>query len=370
MVSPLAYPPYIGGVETHVWDISRRLVTRGHEVEIYSTDPSCRLERVKDISGVRFRRFSCIAPAGIYNFSTGLYRSLRKANADVVHCHSYQNFSMLAAALAKSHNHIPLVASLHLGASKVGRLPYKLYDPSFGRIAVRSADKIVCVSPVETSLISPLKGIGRRLVLIPNGIDLEEISLYLQRAKLQKGNRGTVRIVHVGRLEKRKGVLAVIQAFREIAPLGNVELWVVGEGPLRMALLEAIRSANLRDKVQVRSHLSRRDLYEILACSQIFVLPSEFEAHSIALTEAMAFGLVPVVTSVGGNPFIVSSGLNGFLMEYPPDTRAISNVLRRMLRDPPLMNSLGRAAMRKAQEFNIERNVAALEDLYYSLGRH
>ena len=368
MVSSLAYPPYIGGVESHVWEVSKRLVKKGFDVEIYSTDPSGKLGRITEVDDIKIRRFPSFAPNGIYHLSRGLYLSLKNAHADIIHSHGYQGFPMLASALAKVQNGIPLIVTLHCGFRKVGRLPYLIYDSLFGRIIFHRSDRIIIVSPIEMELIGELLKVKEKIRLVPNGVDLKAISSYLTQMGA-RFSQSPVKLLFAGRLEKKKGLVFLVKAFREIAHR-DVELSIVGDGPFKQKLVKFIRKLKLQDKVHVKERLTQAELYELYAESHIFVLPSEFEAHSIALTEAMAFGLVSVVTNVGGNRFLVLNGVDGFLLKkYPPDIRELSNVLLQLVDNRELMHRMSENAIREAQQFDIDRMVEHLEMMYQSVGR-
>jgi glycosyltransferase involved in cell wall biosynthesis len=87
------YFPYIGGLETHVAEISRRLVTKGFEVEILTTDPSGTLPREEMVNGLAVRRFKSWAPGEAYYFSGALKKFLaeKASGYDIVHAHAYHS---------------------------------------------------------------------------------------------------------------------------------------------------------------------------------------------------------------------------------------------------------------------------------------
>lgn len=365
MVSPLAHP-YTGGVESHIWEVSNRLVSKGFDVEIFSTDPSGRLAKITEANGVTIRRFPSYAPNGIYHFSRRLYLSLKNVHADVIHSHDFKGFPMLAAALAKAQNRIPLVVTLHYGFTKVGRPVHAIYDFLLGKVIFQRADVIIVVSPVEMSLIDELHKVKGKIRFVPNGVDLEEISTYMSN-KFKIDDHPLIRLLYVGRLEEKKGVHFLIKALQKIKQK-DVELSIVGEGPFKQRLVKLVRQLELNDKVCIRGRITHSRLYELYAQSNIFVLPSEFEAHSIALTEAIAFGLVPVVTNVGGNKFMVTHGTNGFLIQYPVDINELSKALLKLIDNREMMHIMSRKAMEKARWFDIDRVVGRLQTIYRSIG--
>ncbi len=114
------YSPYIGGVETHVEEISKRLVRMGHEVTVISTDPSGKLPKEEVIDGVKVLRFPAFAPGDAYYMSPSLRSYVKKAGEfDIVHAHGYHAFPAYFASFTKApkfiftphyhgHGHTPL----------------------------------------------------------------------------------------------------------------------------------------------------------------------------------------------------------------------------------------------------------------------
>jgi glycosyltransferase involved in cell wall biosynthesis len=96
------------------------------------------------------------------------------------------------------------------------------------------------------------------------------------------------------------------------------------------------------------------------------VLTSRHEGLPISLLEAMALGLAPVVSAVGGVPEVVTDGRDGILLE-PGDPIAFATALQDLASDPARRNELGRAAAARASDFDIRRTQAELERRYRSL---
>lgn len=113
-VSPRFYP-YVGGIETHVREISRRLIREGIEVEVLTTDPSGELEKTQILDGVLIRRFRSFAPGEAYFLSCNLEQYLRKHSDsyDIVHAHSYSAFPSAHAARTKTQNKFVFTPHYH-----------------------------------------------------------------------------------------------------------------------------------------------------------------------------------------------------------------------------------------------------------------
>lgn len=99
-VTPRFYP-HIGGVETHVYEIAKRM--KEFEVEVLATDPSGRLSKAEEIDGIRVKRLKSFAPSDAYFFSPELWRYLKKHSKDydLIHAHNFHAFPALYAALSK-----------------------------------------------------------------------------------------------------------------------------------------------------------------------------------------------------------------------------------------------------------------------------
>ena len=110
-VCPLFFP-HFGGIETHVREISKRLVKLGVDIKIYTTDPSGKLPKEENIDGVEVHRFRSYAPNSLYYFSPNLFFELGKLKrAKIIHVHSFPDFPSLSAALVKDIIKKPMVLS-------------------------------------------------------------------------------------------------------------------------------------------------------------------------------------------------------------------------------------------------------------------
>ncbi|WP_457550752.1 glycosyltransferase family 4 protein, partial [Archaeoglobus sp.] len=174
-VCPRFYPD-IGGVETHVYEISKRLA-KHFEVEVLTTDPTGRYSKVEEIEGFMVRRYKSIALSNSYYFSFDMYRFLKKHSSDydIVHAHNYHAFPALFAALTKNKSRLVFTPHYHgRGHSFIRDLLHKPYK-ILGRRIFEKADAVICVSRFERNLI--LKNFNvdsSKLFVIPNGVNLDE----------------------------------------------------------------------------------------------------------------------------------------------------------------------------------------------------
>jgi len=362
------YYPYVGGVENHVKKISERLAAKGFNVTVLTTDPSGQLPRNEEINGVKVERFPVFAPNQTIFFSRSLHKILKGLKADIIHAHGYQALTMLSVAMSKSYNRIEYITTLHLGFSKIGKWVYSFYNPIFGRYIFDGAAKIVIVSPATLSSIPLLSKYKGKIEYIPNGVDIFKIDSCLKKYGHSFDDK-RLRIVSVGRLEKKKGLGVFIEALRRMEDKGLC-LHVIGEGPYEKVLRGTLSNLSCKFEIKFFGRVSDEELFRNYAQSDIFVLLSEYESHSIALTEAMGFGLVPIVSNVGGNPYVVAQGVNGFLLEYPIEIQDLVDVLLLLRENREMLRKMSQNAKDTARErFDLENTVEALERVYNECSR-
>jgi sugar transferase (PEP-CTERM/EpsH1 system associated) len=174
----------------------------------------------------------------------------------------------------------------------------------------------------------------------------------------------------VGRLaavkDQRAIILALAHIFRE-SPQQRQTLRciLVGDGPERAALTVAIAQHGLEELVWLAG--DREDIPDLLACMDVFVLPSLGEGISNTVLEAMATGLPVIATRVGGNPELVQDGVTGLLVPVA-DVPALAAAIVALADDPCLCERMGRAAVQRVTtEFDWERTVSAYLQIYDEL---
>ena len=279
------YYPYIGGVETHVKEISERLVMQNINVEVLTTDPSCKLPEEEIINGVKVRRFKSYAPGDNYHFSTQLkrYLAINSNLYDVIHAHSYHDFPALYVAKSPTLKRFIFTPHYHGKGHSFFRsllhLPYRMW----GKKIFERADKVICVSNYEKNLIlDHFREAKEKTIVIPNGVNLSEFPKY---TKMVSSHHGKV-VLYVGRLEKYKGVQNLIRVLPLLGP--NTTLQIVGNGPYKSSLVNLTKKLCQQNNVQFFERLEREELLRKYVNADVFVLLSSHEAYSICVAEALA----------------------------------------------------------------------------------
>lgn len=143
----------------------------------------------------------------------------------------------------------------------------------------------------------------------------------------------------------------------------DFRLVLVGGGPLEVDVRREARARGLTSTVVFTG--PRVDVPRLMDCFDVFVLSSMQEGLSIALVEAMALGKPPVVTRVGGLPEVVVDGAG--VVVPARDPRVMADELVRLIADPARRRRIGEAARRRAEDFDIRRAVARIEEVYAEL---
>lgn len=288
--------PFGGGTETHVLEVGRRMAAAGHRVTVLTGDPTGgELAAEETIEGIRVLRSPARPRGRDWCLAPGIFLNLLRAPPDIVHIQGYHTFSapmgMLAAILTKT----PFVVTFHSGGhssrfrSGIRGTQQKL----LGTLA-KHAEQLVGVSRFEAEHFSDRMRIPRdRFVVVPNGAELPK------PVDGSASQEGGPLIISLGRLERYKGhhrALAAFAVLRQTLPEARLRL--LGSGPYQDELKRQIRELGLAGQVEIGAipAAERTEMARVIAASALVVLLSDYEAHPVAVMEALSLGR-PVLTS-------------------------------------------------------------------------
>jgi len=179
------------------------------------------------------------------------------------------------------------------------------------------------IQPISNFLALWAKGIGAGcpIEVVPNGVDLEIFKSAWQLKNLQKRI-----IITVSRLVEKNGVRSLIEAMKDV----EGELWIIGDGELRMELGKLVEDLRMNQRIRFFGHLPPAEVFSKLSQASVFVRPSLSEGLGNAYLEAMAVGLPAVGTPIGGIPDFLTDGETGWFCEAN-NPHSIANKIKHIL---------------------------------------
>lgn len=276
-------------------------------------------------------------------YAPRLLRWIRRERIRIVHTF-FETADLWAGSLAKLGSDAVLISGRRdLGIRRNWRLNilYRMLGAMFDQVQVVSDQ--VGAYVIEADRVAPDK-----VVTVPNGVELDLIPKRGSGAELCSRLNlpaGRPVIATVSNIRKVKGIDVLVRTAAQVCRKHPEALFVVAGRVLDAAYqaeLELLaKELGVRENVRFVGQLE--DPLQLLAQSDIFLLPSRSEGMSNALLEAMASGLPVVATSVGGNCQLIQDGQTGFLTP-PEDAGAAAARIVDLLENPSLAQALGRAA--------------------------
>jgi glycosyltransferase involved in cell wall biosynthesis len=299
-----------------------------------------------------------------------LIRYLRRQRADLLH--TQLEFADNLGSMAARVLSIPVVATLHTfdnpprGTRIYWRLRLRWWSLRY------FCSRVIAVSEGARQHHIRMGNLGpEKVVTVYNGIDLSAFMRLDEADRLAKRQSLGIPpyapvLITVAVLRPAKGIqhlLEALSAIIEVIP--DVRYLVVGSGEYDNSLRELARTRGIADRVIFTG--VRNDVPDLLAISDVFVLPTLDDALPTVLAEAMAAQKPIVASNVGGVPEMVEHGRNGLLVS-PADPGSLAAACIRLLQDERQAQAMARAGWEVAeQRFNIHTQVQQLGDLYQEL---
>jgi N-acetyl-alpha-D-glucosaminyl L-malate synthase BshA len=239
-------------------------------------------------------------------------------------------------------------------------------DPSFHsitRFSILRSDAVTAVSEyLRRETVQRFDIPAESIEVIPNFVDLQRYRRDLEGChRSQLAPNGEKIVIHISNFRPVKRVDDVVRAFARASRRVPARLVMVGDGPCRGLAQQVAEEEGVAGRVAFLGKQS--SVAELLACSDVLLLPSESEAFGLVALEAMACGVPVVATAVGGIPELVPNGEAGFLVPLG-DVDAMADAIVALLTDGALWQAASTAAREVATRFSADRIVPRYEALY------
>lgn len=354
------FAPPVGGVERYTQALWSRMVRRGWDVIVVTTNtnggpPSQTMDGLRVIRLPAWQLLESRVPIPKPSQALlGLARGLLAAPPDVIVSNTrFFPTSALAALLARCVRR-PLLhiehgsAPVALGRPIVDRLT-AAYDRSVGGWVLRSAGRCVGVSRAVCGFLRDSFGV-EDVGVLPNGVATTGWDHVLTDYRARLGLRpADVLIVYAGRLIEAKGVLDLLEAFSRLDghAARRACLAIAGVGPLGAAVERCAREDH---RIAALGLLDQGQVHDLLMAADVVAHPSSYpEGLPTVLLEAAAAGAAIVATPAGGTTDLIQDGDNGLIVPAG-DHSALVRALDLLTADPTLRERLGTAARRTVEE--------------------
>jgi glycosyltransferase involved in cell wall biosynthesis len=357
------FHPFSGGVEKHMYELSRELVRQDVDVTIVTA----RIEGApayEEIDGVKVHRVPCLSVRvpGLYPppmvISPLFFHYLKKLDDengfDIIHLQNrfFVDFDM--AALYARLRGKPFMMTIHnarpLGISLPISVFGSAYDWMVGRWPFAFADRIIAVSEWVKYDIAKYRIDEGKIIPVHNGINVGSFKpTAATNVREQYGIDGPM-LLFVGRMITQKGVPYLLDAMPLVLEKHpGTKLLLIGRGSALESLKHKVDAMGLDKSVIFSGYMTEEMLKEAYGTSDIFVLPSVWEVLPIAILEAMSSSKPVVCTNAGGNAELVQDGGNGYVVPMR-NPGALAEKINALLDDPETMKSMGRAGRRRSED--------------------
>lgn len=366
----VCYPTY-GGSGVVATEIGMGLANRGHEVHFITYKRPARLSH--------FHANVCLHEVSSFDYPLFEYTPYETALAskmvdvvkyedlDILHVHyaiPHAAVAYMAKQILLTHGiNIPVVTTLHgTDITLVGS--NKSFFP-VAEFSINSSDGVTTVSNQLKKQTEETFNVERDIRVIYNFIDFDRFRKtdkdHFKKAIAPNGEKI---MVHVSNFRKVKRVQDVIHVFEKVQQELPCKLMLIGDGPEREKMEELCRKIGLCNEIRF---LGKQDaVEELLAVSDIFVLPSANESFGLAALEAMACEVPVVSSNIGGLPEVNIEGKTGYLCEVG-DIDSMADRVLAILEDPEKHQKFRKAAFEHAKTFDIANILPVYEEYYQEI---
>lgn len=362
-------PPHLsGGIQTHTWKLSEWLMHLGHSVTLLTAGSMRKGLVVSEkegrmvielpyLPGRRMPIAGKWAEEWAFNHAARQWLRRNAQQYDIVHLQGRSGF--MAAGRIRN---VPVVQTIHglIGVEnrhgKVSRLSDRLHQRWATYWERRALEHVHALIAVSQETLHNIRALSVHSVhktrIISNGVELPRQSFRPEGYYF----------LFIGRLCRIKGIYPLVEAMKRLPE--HIRLVMIGDGPERAGLEQAIESAGLQARIQLTGALPQDAVFAYLKHAKALVLPSFFETQGIVLLEAAAFGKPVVATAVGGIPEVVDSLETGLLV--PPDNPgALAAAISYLETQPEEAARMGENGRRRVQShFTWEKIARQTEALY------
>ena len=364
----VCYPTF-GGSGVLATELGKALALKGHEIHFITYRQPVRLSL---FSANIFYHEVPVPDYPLFDFppyelalASTLVDVIKNHNLDLLHVHyaiPHASAAYTAQQIVKKTvgKYVPFITTLHgTDITLVGK--DKTYEPVV-TFSLNESDAITAVSnnlKEETLKFFPIE---KNIEVIYNFVDVHRFNKRpVEAFKRVIAPNGERILVHASNFRPVKRVEDVIHIYAKLRERMPAKLLMVGDGPERQNCENIARELGVCDGIRFLG--KQEQIEEIMAISDLFVLPSQYESFGLAALEAMA-AHVPVLSSnAGGLPEINIPGKTGYMFDIG-DVDQAAQYAYEILKDEDSLHKFRKNAFKQAEDFQVENIVPLYEHLY------
>ncbi len=345
--------PFAGGGEIAMHHLANRLVDCGYSVTaVYNSTPYIHPRAVETPSDARYA-IQWVSGPNATMFQETAAVKLRELAPQIDVCLAICQFGKLMDECK--------------AAGIVGGLWSQSvnYAPDHTNTTIfRKADFVIAVTPFARGVMKRRFGRTRDIYVIPNAADDVFFENYAERS--HRRSPGPQRFLYFGRLaDADKGIMTLCEGLcllRKERPGFVTD--IIGEGPERDAMRSYVGLLQLGENVRFLGRRPPGEIARSMRDYDLCILPSNYEACSLAVLEAMAAGLPVIATRVGGTPWLIEDGKHGILVRNR-QPQELADAVKWAWDHPDAMHVMARWAHKRAlREFHWDRVVRDSGDVF------
>lgn len=361
------YPTY-GGSGIVATELGLELANRGHEVHFITYSNPIRLDpgipriHYHEVEVSNYPLFQyppyCLALASRMAETAETYR------LDLLHVHyaiPHSIAALLAQQMLSVERRLPFITTLHgTDITLVG--VDRSYFP-ITKFSIEQSNGVTSISEYLRKQTVEVFGVANDIRVIQNFVNCDTYQPDPEKHRARNfAPDGEPLLIHLSNFRPVKRVLDCIHILAEVRRHTPAHLLMVGDGPDRGPAEQLARQLGLKAHV---SFLGKQNHVErLIPLAHVLLMPSELESFGLAALEAMACGVPPVATNVGGVPELVISGVDGFLEEMG-DVKAQAMRVLELLADASLHQRMAKAARQTAVTRFCTDKIIPLYETYY-----
>jgi len=385
-----------GGREEHIYQLSKRLAEKGHQVTIVTSDYTPtgseaigdKARMVKGIFLKTLKGYPVNIPPGRIQIPDLMDYLLDLNNYDLIHAHGMGEQAALEAFYVSKIKNIPFVFTPHfhpywayekLNAQKI----WKVLQETQTRMIIENANATIVFSKLGEEELIHYTGAKntKNIYIIPNGIDenlpritsrdIERVFLKYEIPKAENY------IIFLGDVTNpRKGAFQAVQAFRQVRlELPDTHLIIVGPWGSRLKttasmsrLVQLLNKLAKAGRVTITDWVNDFDKVVLISGSDLLISPTIYDSFGIALAEALYCKIPVVATKVGGIPYVVRQNIDGFLVDRADNIKGFANACIKLLKNKKIAKKMGERGHKRVKRMFLWNNtIRKTEKLYQNL---